>query len=65
MTRKAQAVLKGVVLDLFAGAETTLLVAKRLNRNYVGIDINPSYIKMSKKRLDVFGHRAIMSPLKR
>ncbi|NQT07297.1 MAG: hypothetical protein HQ575_07145 [Candidatus Omnitrophica bacterium] len=54
-----------MVLDPFAGAGTTCFMAKALGRNYVGIDINSSYVKMSKKRLDVFGHRAIMSPLKR
>jgi site-specific DNA-methyltransferase (adenine-specific) len=41
----------GVVLDPFIGSGTTALVAKRLNRNYIGIDINPEYCKMSEDRL--------------
>lgn len=41
----------GVVLDPFCGSGTTLLVAKSLNRNYVGIDCSKEYCKMSRKRL--------------
>lgn len=41
----------GIVLDPFIGSGTTALVAKRLNRNYIGIDINPEYCKMSEERL--------------
>jgi DNA modification methylase len=39
------------VLDPFAGAGTTLLVAKHLNRQYVGIELNPDYVKLMEKRL--------------
>jgi DNA modification methylase len=41
----------GIVLDPFIGSGTTALVAKRLNRNYIGIDINPEYCKMARERL--------------
>lgn len=41
----------GVVLDPFSGAGTTLLVAKKLGRNYIGVDINPRYVEMSKNRI--------------
>jgi site-specific DNA-methyltransferase (adenine-specific) len=41
----------GVVLDPFIGSGTTALVAKRLNRNYIGIDINPEYCKIAQERL--------------
>ena len=34
-----------VVLDPFAGAGTTLSVAKRLGRNYIGVELNPKYVK--------------------
>lgn len=37
----------GIVLDPFMGSGTTALVAKRLNRNYVGIELNPEYIKIA------------------
>jgi DNA modification methylase len=42
-----------VVLDPFNGAATTGLVAQKLGRNYIGIDLNPEYIEMSRKRLGV------------
>jgi site-specific DNA-methyltransferase (adenine-specific) len=41
----------GVVLDPFAGSGTTLLVAKRLGRQYVGIDCVGEYCKMARRRL--------------
>jgi len=41
----------GIVLDPFAGSGTTLAVAKELNRKYIGIELNPDYIKLSERRL--------------
>ena len=41
----------GVVLDPFMGAGTTALVARKLNRNYVGFELNPKYIKIAENRL--------------
>ncbi len=41
----------GIVLDPFMGAGTTALVARKLNRNYVGFELNPKYIKIAEKRL--------------
>lgn len=38
------------VLDMFAGVGTTLLVADRLGRNAIGIELNPEYIEMAKRR---------------
>lgn len=40
-----------VVLDPFSGAGTTALVALRLGRRAVGIELNPEYIEMSHKRI--------------
>jgi DNA modification methylase len=46
----------GVVLDPFAGAGTTGIVAKANNRQAVLIELNPEYINIAEKReLDVFG----------
>jgi len=39
-----------VVLDPFAGAGTTLLVADRLQRDAIGIELNPSYTEMAMQR---------------
>jgi len=41
----------GVVLDPFMGSGTVALVAKRLRRRYIGIELQPKYIKMAAKRL--------------
>ena len=40
------------VLDIFNGAGTTGLVAARLNRNYIGIELNPEYCELSRKRIE-------------
>lgn len=42
---------KGIVLDPFFGSGTTGLVAKNLNRGYIGIELNSDYIKIAEKRL--------------
>jgi DNA modification methylase len=42
----------GTVLDPFNGAGTTGLVATRLGRNYIGIELNPEYIAMATKRIE-------------
>jgi DNA modification methylase len=39
------------VLDPFSGAGTTALVADRLNRNAIGIELNPSYAAMGADRV--------------
>lgn len=39
------------VLDPFVGSGTTLRVCQQLGRNCIGIDINPDYVDMSKRRL--------------
>lgn len=41
----------GIALDPFAGAGTTCLVAKKLDRKYIGIEMNPEYCEMAEKRL--------------
>jgi DNA modification methylase len=39
------------VLDPFSGAGTTGLVAHRLGRRYIGIELNPEYAAMSERRI--------------
>src|SRR5437867_8726223 len=41
-----------VVLDPFFGSGTTGAVAKRLKRNYIGIELEPAYIEVARKRID-------------
>jgi DNA modification methylase len=40
------------VLDPFCGAGTTGLVALRLDREFVGIELNPEYAEMAGRRID-------------
>jgi DNA modification methylase len=40
------------VLDPFSGAGTTALVADRLQRNAIGVELNPTYAAMSEKRIN-------------
>jgi DNA modification methylase len=41
----------GVVLDPFAGAGTTGLVALEEGRDFLGIELNPEYVALAEKRL--------------
>lgn len=41
-----------VVLDPFVGSGTTAVAAKRLGRQFIGIDINPEYTEIALKRLE-------------
>jgi site-specific DNA-methyltransferase (adenine-specific) len=42
----------GIVLDPFLGSGTTSVVAKKLSRNYIGIEINEEYCCWCEKRLE-------------
>ncbi len=46
-----------IVLDPFAGSGTTLKMAKKNNRNYIGIEIAPEYIDIINKRLSTNQNR--------
>lgn len=41
----------GTVLDPFCGASTVGVVCARFDREYIGIDVNAEYIRISKERL--------------
>jgi modification methylase len=44
----------GLVLDPYCGSGTTLVAAKILGHNYIGIDISKEYVEFAKKRLENF-----------
>lgn len=41
----------GVVLDPFMGTGTVAVVAKRLNRNFLGAELDPDYCRVAEQRL--------------
>jgi site-specific DNA-methyltransferase (adenine-specific) len=41
-----------LVLDPFVGSGTTCRVAQVLGRNWLGIEVNPDYVRMSQQRLE-------------
>jgi len=41
-----------IVIDLFAGSGTTLVAAKQAGIDYLGIEVEPSYIQIIEKRLN-------------
>ena len=66
-TQKPEALLKriilassnegDVILDAFCGCGTTIAVAERLNRKWIGVDISYNAVALIKKRLiDTFGN---------
>jgi site-specific DNA-methyltransferase (adenine-specific) len=42
----------GVVIDPFCGTGTTLVAAKLLGKEYIGIEIDPYYVMYARKRLE-------------
>ncbi len=40
-----------IIMDIFAGSGTTLLVAREFHRDSIGIEIKSDYVKLIKKRL--------------
>lgn len=40
------------VLDPFSGSGTVGLVASRIGRSYIGVELNPEYVEMSRRRIE-------------
>ena len=45
---------RGIILDPFFGSGTTGIVALKQNKKFIGIELNPEYIEIAKKRLKPF-----------
>jgi len=43
---------KGVVIDPYCGSGTTIVAAKILGHDFIGIDISPEYVEFARKRLE-------------
>lgn len=56
---KASSNKNGLVLDPFCGCGTTIAVAQRFQRKWVGIDVSPSACKLMKNRVEKNGARGI------
>jgi len=41
-----------VVLDPFVGSGTSCVVAKKLGRKFIGIEINLAYVEIARRRLE-------------
>ena len=41
-----------MILDPFIGSGTSGLVALQMERRFVGIELNPAYVKIAEKRLN-------------
>ena len=48
---KAVSKIDDVVLDTFMGSGTVAVIARALNRSSIGIELNPEYVKIIRKRL--------------
>lgn len=68
-TQKPEALLERIVktssnegdliLDPFCGCGTTVIVAERLKRNWIGVDISPTAINLIRRRLSRAGAKSI------
>ena len=51
LCKKAGCPEDGVVLDPFMGSGTTAIVSRKLNRNYIGFEINKDYVRLAENRM--------------
>ena len=42
----------GIVMDIFMGSGTTAVVAEKLGRKWIGIELNPNYCEIAKRRIE-------------
>lgn len=61
---KAGSARGDTVLDPFCGSGTTGIVARQLGRHFVGIELNPEYADMARRRIEEEGRPKESAPLK-
>ena len=49
---KASTKIGDLVLDPFTGSGTTGVVAKEYGRSFIGVELEPEYVKMAQDRID-------------
>ncbi len=49
-----------LVLDPFNGVGTTTLVARKLGRNYIGIDISEKYCRKAEERIKEYERQPLL-----
>lgn len=55
----------GVVLDPFMGSGTTAIVAERLGRRWIGVELNPEYADLTRNRVATARSENVRQPLRR
>ena len=55
----------GIVLDPFMGSGTTAVVAKKLGRKFIGIELSKDYIKLTRKAIRSFKAKTKLTQLKK
>jgi DNA modification methylase len=45
-------VIPATVLDPYCGSATTGVVATQWNRDFIGIELNPEYVEMGRRRIE-------------
>jgi DNA modification methylase len=55
----------GIVLDPFFGAGTTAVVAERLRRDWIGIELNPRYARIADERIEAARSTSAMASERR
>jgi len=53
---------KAIIFDPFAGSGTTLVAAKKLDKNFIGVDINQKYVEITEMRLREVNSETVFGP---